>query len=110
MHDAPQVNDHPVGLRKIAWEFLKIGAMSYGGPAIMGIMQAEIQEKRGWVGKEQFVEGLGLVNLLPGPAATQPGIFLGHAKKGLTGGMVAGICFIAPGFLVMLALAAAYSA
>lgn len=57
--------------------FVKIGALSYGGPAIMGIMQAEIQEKRQWLGKEQFVEGLALVNMLPGPGATHLGIFLG---------------------------------
>ena len=48
--------------------FLKIGAMAYGGPAIMGIMQAELQEKRQWLGKERFLEGLSLVNLLPGAA------------------------------------------
>jgi len=42
----------------IATQFLRIGATAYGGPAIMGIMQAELQEKRGWVTKERFVEGL----------------------------------------------------
>ena len=53
--------------KDIAAQFLKIGATAYGGPAIMGIMQAELQEKRRWVSKERFVEGLSLVNMLPGP-------------------------------------------
>jgi chromate transporter len=76
-------------LAEIARVFLKIGAMSYGGPAIMGIMQIEIQEKREWISKQEFVEGLALVNMLPGPGATQLGIFIGHAKAGLTGGILA---------------------
>jgi chromate transporter len=99
-----------VGLDEITRVFLKIGAMSYGGPAIMGIMQAEIQEKRQWIAKQDFVEGLALVNMLPGPGATQLGIFLGHAKHGLLGGILAGIAFILPAFLIMLALSATYDA
>src|SRR5258708_446942 len=84
--------------------------MSYAGPALMGIMQAEIQEKRQWLSKQQFIDGLALVNMLPGPGATQLGIFIGHAKAGLAGGILAGVCFIVPAFLVMLALASAYAA
>jgi chromate transporter len=107
---AAGVSERTVGSAELAGVFLKIGAMSYGGPAIMGIMQAEIQEKRGWISKEEFVEGLALVNMLPGPGATQLGIFIGHAKAGLAGGLIAGVCFILPAFLIMLALAAAYVA
>jgi chromate transporter len=99
-----------VGLGEIARVFLKIGAMSYGGPAIMGIMQTEIQEKRGWIDKKEFVDGLALVNMLPGPGATQLGIYLGHTKAGLAGAIIAGVCFILPAFLIMLALATAYVA
>jgi chromate transporter len=104
------MSERNVGLEEIARVFLKIGAMSYGGPAIMGIMQTEIQEKRRWIEKPQFVEGLALVNMLPGPGATQLGIYLGHTKAGLAGGIVAGLCFMLPAFLIMLALATAYVA
>jgi chromate transporter len=50
------MSERTVGLAEIAGVFLKIGAMSYGGPAIMGIMQTEIQEKREWISKPEFVE------------------------------------------------------
>jgi chromate transporter len=104
------MNEQPAGLADLARVFLKIGAMSYGGPAIMGIMQTEIQEKRQWIGKEKFIEGLALVNMLPGPGATQLAIFIGHAKGGLAGGIVAGACFIIPAFAIMLTLAGGYVA
>src|SRR5207244_7287662 len=76
----------------------------------MGIMQAELQEKRQWVTKERFVEGLSLVNMLPGATAAQLSIFLGYAPGGWWGGLLAGLCFVVPGFLVLLVLAVGYAA
>jgi chromate transporter len=96
--------------KEIATRFLKVGATAYGGPAIMGIMQAEFQERRQWVTKPRFLEGLALVNVLPGATATQLGIFLGYVRAGWWGGLLAGLCFAAPAFVVMLALAIAYRA
>src|SRR5262245_3297051 len=75
----------------------------------MGIMQAELQEKRKWVSKERFLEGLSVANMLPGATATQLGIFLGYARGGWWGGLVGGLCFVVPAFFVMLALAMAYA-
>lgn len=95
--------------KEIASVFLKIGMMAYGGPAIMGIMQTELQEKRQWVTRERFVEGLSLVNMLPGAGATQLGIFLGYARAGWRGGLLAGLCFVLPAFFIMLALTFAYA-
>ena len=71
--------------KEIASSFLKLGATSYGGPAMMGIMQAELQQKRQWVSKERFVEGLSVVNMLPGATVVQLGIFLGYARGGWWG-------------------------
>src|SRR5256886_4069503 len=95
--------------KAIASAFRRLGATSYGGPAIMGIMQAELQEKRQWVSKERFVEGLSLVNMLPGATATQLGIFLGYTRGGWWGGLLGGLCFVLPAFFVMLALTIAYA-
>ena len=96
--------------KEIAIGFLKVGATAYGGPAIMGIMQAEFQERRQWTSKPRFLEGMALVNVLPGATATQLGIFLGYVRGGWWGGLLAGLCFAAPAFLVMLALTIAYAA
>ncbi len=96
--------------REIALAFLKLGTTAYGGPAIIGIMQAELQEKRQWITKERFIEGLSLVNMLPGAAATQLGIFLGYARGGWWGGLLAGLCFVLPAFVIMLALTLGYAA
>lgn len=95
--------------KEIILSFLKVGATAYGGPAILGMMQAEFQESRRWVSKQRFLEGLSLVNVLPGAPMVQLGIFLGYVRAGWRGGLLAGVCFSAPGFVVMLALALAYA-
>ena len=94
--------------REVIGTFLKIGALSYGGPATMGIMQIEVQEKRAWISKDQFIEGLVLVNTLPGPGGIQLGIFLGYIRAGWWGGVLAGICFILPAFCLLLSLTLLY--
>jgi chromate transporter len=96
-------------LSEVVSAFLKLGLTAYGGPAIMGIMQAELQEKRRWVTRERFVEGVALVNMLPGATATQLGIFLGYMRGGWWGGLLAGLCFVLPGFAIMLALSLGYT-
>src|SRR6185436_6047601 len=96
--------------KDIAIGFLKVGATAYGGPAIMGIMQAEFLERRQWTSKPHFLEGMALVNVLPGATATQLGIFLGYVRGGWWGGLLAGLCFAVPAFVVMLALTVAYAA
>ena len=78
------------GWKDIVFSLLKLGVMSYGGPAIMGIMQAELQEKRQWVTKSSFVEGLSLVQMLPGAGATQLGIFWVRPRR-LVGWVIGGL-------------------
>ncbi len=99
----------PKDLKEVASSLARLGATSYGGPAIMGIMQAELQEKRKWVSKERFLEGLSVANMLPGATATQLGIFLGYARGGWWGGLIGGLCFVLPAFLIMLGLTIAYA-
>ncbi len=96
--------------REIVSTFLRLGATSYGGPAIMGVMQAELQERRQWLSKPRFVEGLALVNMLPGATATQLALFLGYARGGWWGALAGGLCFVLPAFAIMLALTVAYAA
>ena len=95
--------------KEIAATLFQLGATSYGGPAIMGFMQAELQERRNWVSKERFLEGLAVANMVPGATATQLGIFLAYARGGWWGGLLGGVCFVLPAFVIMLALTIAYA-
>ena len=101
----------PGRLRQHWWEvlatFLKVGALNYGGASV-GLIQAEVQDKRGWVSRAQFLEGLALVNTLPGPSGIQIAIFLGYARAGWWGGVLAGLGFILPRCGLLLALTLLY--
>jgi len=94
---------------ELAKAFLKLGATSFGGPAIIGFIQAELQQRRGWVTKERFLEGLALVNMLPGGAVMQLCIFIGYQRAGWRGGLLAGLSFLVPPFCIMLALTLLYA-
>ena len=95
--------------KEIATALFQLGATSYGGPAIMGVMQAELQGRRKWVSKERFLEGLAVANMVPGATATQLGIFLAYARGGWWGGLLGGLCFVLPAFVIMLVLTFAYA-
>jgi chromate transporter len=96
-------------MKEVATTFLTLGSVSYGGAGVLGMMQAEIQQKRGWLSKERFLEGLALSNLLPGPTAAQLAMFLGYERAGWMGAIVAGVCFVVPGFVVILTLSLLYT-
>jgi chromate transporter len=102
-------DDFKKNWKEIVSGFLKLGATAYGGPAIYGILQTELQEKRQWVSKERFVEGVSLANLIPGATMTQLCMFLGYARGGFWGGLLAGLCFVLPAFGIMLALTLTYA-
>lgn len=94
-------------LSELAGVFLKIGAVGYGAAAIWGLIQSEVQERRAWLSKERFLEGLAFVNMLPGAPAMQMCIFVGYQRAGFAGGVLAGLAFMAPAFAVMLLLSVA---
>jgi len=95
------------------WEivrvFLTLGALSPSGPGLTGVLQTEVQEKRAWLSQARFVEGVALVNMLPGPSGAQMSIFLGYIRTGWWGGLLAGLCFLLPSFVIMLLLTLLYT-
>ncbi len=89
--------------------FLWLGTVGFGGPiALAGHMQQDLVDKRRWISKEDYVEGLALAQLAPGPLAAQLAIYLGYIRAGLLGATAVGVAFVLPSFLMVLALSAAY--
>src|SRR6267142_1132564 len=98
-----------VPLPKFVGYFLWLGTVGFGGPiALAGHMQQDLVDKRGWISKEDYVEGLALAQLAPGPLAAQLAIYLGYIRAGMLGATAVGIAFVLPSFLMVLALSAAY--
>lgn len=96
-------------LGQLARIFLWLGMTSFGGPAAhIALMQEEIVRRRRWVTPEDFADLLGAVNLIPGPNSTEMAIHIGHRLSGWKGLIVAGVCFILPAFIMVLALASLY--
>jgi chromate transporter len=89
--------------------FLRLGFTAFGGPAAhIAMMRTEVVERRRWISSERFVDLIGITNLIPGPSSTELAIYLGYLRAGWLGLLVAGVCFIGPAMLIVLALAWAY--
>lgn len=89
--------------------FLWLGTVGFGGPiALTGHMQQDLVDQRRWISKEDYLEGLALAQLAPGPLAAQLAIYLGYIRAGVLGATAVGVAFVLPSFLMVLALSAAY--
>jgi len=96
-------------LREIALAFLRLGFVAFGGAAAhIGLMEEEFVRRRKWLSREEFLDRLGAVNLLPGPTSTEMAIYLGELRGGFPGLLVAGACFILPAAFMTVGLAWAY--
>ncbi|MEJ1161834.1 chromate efflux transporter [Prosthecomicrobium sp. N25] len=107
--------DHPAGTSPSFGEllrvFLKIGLLSFGGPAgQIALMHRMIVDERRWVDEKRYLDALNFCMLLPGPEAQQLATFCGWHLHRTAGALAAGILFVLPGALCMLALAWAYAA
>ena len=90
--------------------FARIGCLSFGGPAgQIALMHSEVVEKHRWLDEEQYLHALNFCHLLPGPEAQQLATWIGWRLHGLKGGLAAGLLFVIPGALLMLALSALYA-
>jgi len=96
-------------LRELSKIFLRLGAISFGGPAAhIALIEAEIVRKRQWISRQQFLDMVGAANLIPGPTSTELAINVGYARAGWAGLVVAGASFIVPAALITGAFAWAY--
>jgi chromate transporter len=94
---------------ELALVFLRLGLIGFGGPqAHIAMIDDEAVARRNWLSPEEFSEGLAICEMLPGPASTQMGIYTGYVRGGQLGAIIAGLCFIAPAFLIVILLTWAY--
>jgi chromate transporter len=101
----------PVPLTTIAREWGRIGCIGFGGPpAHIALLRALCVGDRHWLPPDDFEDGLAACNLLPGPASTQLAIFCAWRLRGAPGAILGGVCFIVPGLLIILGLAALFLA
>ena len=97
------------GLLDVTGLFLKLGTISFGGPAAhIALMEQEVVRKRGWLDRDHFLDLLAATNLVPGPNATEMAIHIGYVHVGWLGFITAGAAFIFPAFVISLALSWIY--
>jgi chromate transporter len=105
--------DHPdrVPLSDLVRVFTRIGLLSFGGPASqIALMHRELVDREGWLTEREYLSALSFCMLLPGPEAMQLATWCGWKLRGTRGALIAGGLFVAPGALIVLALAMAYAA
>ncbi|HEY8450379.1 MAG TPA: chromate efflux transporter, partial [Bacillota bacterium] len=96
-------------LGEVVGVFLRLGFLAFGGPAAhIAMMEDELVERRKWLDRRQFLDLLGVTNLIPGPNSTEMAIHLGYLRAGWPGLIAAGVCFIGPAALIVLTLAWLY--
>ncbi len=106
---AEKTTPRALRIRELAWVFLKLGTVAFGGPAAhIAMMEEEVVRRRQWLTREEFLDLLGATNLIPGPNSTEMAIHVGHRRGGWPGLLVAGSCFILPAALIVLGLAWGY--
>lgn len=105
-----QDQDEPMpSSREVFLYFLLLGFVNIGGPvAQITMMYNKMVERSHWLSNDRFVRIMGFAHMLPGPEALQLAIYVGYLKKGILGGILAGLTFIIPGAVVMVALSYLY--
>jgi chromate transporter len=102
------VDERP-SLLTVAGEWGRIGCTGFGGPpAHIALLRRLCVDRRRWLDAHEFEDAISACNLLPGPASTQLAIYCGSRVRGRAGAVVAGVCFIVPGLILILALAALF--
>lgn len=111
MSTAEQVNPNPgYTLWQMVLYMLRLGTIGFGGPvALVGYMHRDLVEERRWITDADYREGLALAQLAPGPLAAQLGIYMGYVHYRIAGATLAGIAFVLPSFLMVVALGWAYA-
>ncbi|MEJ0035481.1 MAG: chromate efflux transporter [Gammaproteobacteria bacterium] len=96
--------------REATRTWARIALLSFGGPAgQIAVMHRILVEEKRWIGEERFLHALNFCMLLPGPEAQQLATYIGWLMHGTRGGLVAGVLFVLPGFLAIMAFSLVYA-
>jgi len=103
------IKSDETSLARILLYFLRLGTFGFGGPiALASRMESDLVRDRNWISQDDYLEGLALAQLAPGPLAAQLAMYLGYVKAGIPGATLVGFVFILPSFLMVLAISALY--
>ena len=99
----------PPGFAAVLRYFLKLGSSGFGGPiAVVGYMQRDLVQQRGWIARQDFLNGVALGQTMPGPLAAQVAMWAGYLRRGAAGAAATAAAFIIPSFAMVTAVAALY--
>src|SRR3954467_5712989 len=99
-----------VTLGEAFWVWLRIAALSFGGPAgQIAVMHRILVEEKRWIGEHRFLHALNYCMLLPGPEAQQLATYIGWLMHRTAGGVMAGVLFVVPGVVSIMALSIVYA-
>lgn len=100
-----------VTLAQAFWYWLKLGFISFGGPAgQIAIMHQDLVERRRWISERRFLHALNYCMVLPGPEAQQLAIYIGWMMHRTWGGIIAGTLFVLPSLVILIVLSWVYIA
>jgi chromate transporter len=107
-NDQPPPTQPPSFARVLGY-FLRLGTIGFGGPiATVGYMQRDLVERRKWMAREDFLDGVALGQTMPGPLAAQVAMWVGYLRRGSLGALAVAVAFIAPSFAIVVAVGALY--
>src|SRR5690348_3208437 len=106
-----QIRPSPVSLCRASLYWLKLGFISFGGPAgQIAIMHRDLVERKRWISEKRFLHALNYCMVLPGPEAQQLATYIGWLMHRTWGGIIAGALFVLPSFFILVGLAWVYMA
>lgn len=109
--ESPDTAPAPVSFTEAFWYWLKLGFISFGGPTgQIAIMHQDLVEKRRWISEQRFLHALNYCMVLPGPEATQLATYIGWMMHKTRGGIAAGVLFVLPSLVLLIALSWIYMA
>ena len=107
----PATRPDPVTLTEAFWYWLKLGFISFGGPTgQIALMHTDLVERKRWISEQRFLHALNYCMLLPGPEAMQLAVYIGWLMHRTAGGIIAGVLFVLPSLLILIALSWVYLA